>query len=269
MLLQRRSMMTVSALALALACLLCPRLASAQFDAATVLGSVVDATGARVPGATVTLKNADTGIVANDRHRQRGQLSVPERPHRHLQRARRAAGLLGRDRREHRDHRQRPPARRPDDEGRRHRRNRRRHRRGAAARERIERPRPGHRPRADRQPAAQRPRVRRPRAPQPGRAQVVDQRVARRLVQCQRPAQLAQQLHPRRRRQQLLRHEQPGLLESGRAGDARCGRGVQGPDQQLQRRVRPRRRRRHQRDVPQRHELSSAAPPGSSTATRR
>ena len=58
---QRRSMMSVGALALALACLLFPRIASAQFDAATVLGVVIDATGARVPGATVTLKNADTG----------------------------------------------------------------------------------------------------------------------------------------------------------------------------------------------------------------
>jgi hypothetical protein len=45
---RRRSMMTVSALALALACLLFPRIASAQFDAATVLGAVIDATGARV-----------------------------------------------------------------------------------------------------------------------------------------------------------------------------------------------------------------------------
>jgi hypothetical protein len=51
-------------LVLAIACLLVPRLATAQFDAATVLGTVVDATGAVVPGATVTLKNADTGITA-------------------------------------------------------------------------------------------------------------------------------------------------------------------------------------------------------------
>ena len=59
-----RSMMSVSVLALVLACLLVPHIASAQFDAATVLGAVADATGARVPGATVTLKNADTGIVS-------------------------------------------------------------------------------------------------------------------------------------------------------------------------------------------------------------
>ena len=51
-------------LALAVAFLLVPRLASAQFDAATVLGTVADATGGVVPGATVTLKNAETGITA-------------------------------------------------------------------------------------------------------------------------------------------------------------------------------------------------------------
>ena len=54
----------LGALALVLACLLVPRIALAQFDAATVLGTVVDATGAVVPGATVTLRNTDTGITA-------------------------------------------------------------------------------------------------------------------------------------------------------------------------------------------------------------
>lgn len=39
--------------------------AFAQFDAATVLGSVRDATGAVMPGVTVTLKNIDTGIAAS------------------------------------------------------------------------------------------------------------------------------------------------------------------------------------------------------------
>ena len=55
---------TVTGLAGGRALAMVPRIASAQFDAATVLGAVIDATGARVPGATVTLKNADTGIVS-------------------------------------------------------------------------------------------------------------------------------------------------------------------------------------------------------------
>jgi len=59
-----RCSMRACAFALVLAGLLYPRLASAQFDSATVLGAVVDASGAVVPGATVTLRNADTGITA-------------------------------------------------------------------------------------------------------------------------------------------------------------------------------------------------------------
>jgi hypothetical protein len=44
--------------------LLIPAGAFAQFDAATVLGTVRDSSGAIVPGATVTLKNVSTGIAA-------------------------------------------------------------------------------------------------------------------------------------------------------------------------------------------------------------
>jgi outer membrane receptor protein involved in Fe transport len=45
--------------------LLLPSTARAQFDAATVLGNVTDEQGAAVPGATVTLTNLATGIVAS------------------------------------------------------------------------------------------------------------------------------------------------------------------------------------------------------------
>ena len=44
--------------------LLAPASASAQFDSATVLGRITDQSAAAVPGATVTLTNTATGIVA-------------------------------------------------------------------------------------------------------------------------------------------------------------------------------------------------------------
>ena len=93
--------------------LLCPAVARAQFDTATVLGSVKDSSGAVVPGATVTLKNVGDRHYRHRRHRRRRQLPVPERPRRHLHRARRAAGLLGRRGGERRGDGQRPAARRP------------------------------------------------------------------------------------------------------------------------------------------------------------
>ncbi|MBA2302762.1 MAG: TonB-dependent receptor [Acidobacteria bacterium] len=48
-----------------IAALLLPSSASAQFDTATVLGTVRDASGAVVPGVTVTLKSVSTGITAD------------------------------------------------------------------------------------------------------------------------------------------------------------------------------------------------------------
>jgi hypothetical protein len=47
------------------AALLLPCPASAQFDTATVLGTVRDASGGVVPGVTVTLKNVNTGITVD------------------------------------------------------------------------------------------------------------------------------------------------------------------------------------------------------------
>jgi hypothetical protein len=62
-----RSVMAVLSIAL-----LPAATASAQFDAATVLGAVRDASGAVVPGATVTLKNTGTGISATTTSDQDG-----------------------------------------------------------------------------------------------------------------------------------------------------------------------------------------------------
>ena len=53
------------ALAALVAILASATAAFAQFDTASVLGTVRDSTGAVVPGATVTLKNVSTGILAN------------------------------------------------------------------------------------------------------------------------------------------------------------------------------------------------------------
>src|SRR5215208_6022131 len=50
--------------AMLVAAVLLPAGAFAQFDTATVLGTVRDSSGGVVPGATVTLKNTATGIVA-------------------------------------------------------------------------------------------------------------------------------------------------------------------------------------------------------------
>ena len=104
----------------------------------------------------------------------------------------------------------------------------------------------------------------------PGRAPVGAEHrrlhAARRLVQRQRPALDLQQLPDRRRRQQRLRHQQPGLLEPGDAAGARRGRRVQGRHQQHERRVRALGRRDHQRRVCQRHQHLSRRRCGSSCA---
>jgi hypothetical protein len=60
---RRPSISRLACVALA-TCLLFPSLASAQFDTATVLGTVRDASGSHVPGVSVTLNNVNTGITA-------------------------------------------------------------------------------------------------------------------------------------------------------------------------------------------------------------
>lgn len=55
---------TVGSVLIALALVLVPAAARAQFDSATVLGLITDQTAAALPGATVTLTNLETGIQA-------------------------------------------------------------------------------------------------------------------------------------------------------------------------------------------------------------
>ena len=54
----------VRALCLLFAALLLPAVTSAQFDTATVVGTIKDASGGVVPGVTVSLRNVSTGIAA-------------------------------------------------------------------------------------------------------------------------------------------------------------------------------------------------------------
>ena len=243
--------------------------AFAQFDTASVLGTVRDSTGAVVPGATVTLKNVSTGILANTVSDDKGDYQFQNvRIGWYTVRAE----LQGFSAAEAEDVQVTVNARQrvdlalkvgnvgetvvvtgaatlleseSSDRGQ------------VIGKEQIVNLPLNGRAYADL--ALLSPGVR--------RSAISDSRDASFNVNGLRSAR--QQLHAGRRRQQLVRHQQPGLLEPGRATLARRGRGVQGPDQQLQRRVRPHRRRRGQRLDPQRHQRSSAAAPGSSTATTR
>ena len=87
---------------------LLPATSFAQFDTATVLGTVKDSSGAVVPGATVTLKNTATGITANAVTDADGNYQFLNVRDRHLHRPRRAAGLLGRRSQGRRGHRRAP-----------------------------------------------------------------------------------------------------------------------------------------------------------------
>ena len=55
-------------------------LASGQTFRGTILGSVNDVSGAAVPGATVTVRNTETGLVRTTETQADGSYSVPELP---------------------------------------------------------------------------------------------------------------------------------------------------------------------------------------------
>ena len=83
-------------LAAIVAILVSPAAGFAQFDTASVLGTVRDSTGAVVPGATVTLKNVGTGITATTVSDENGDFQFLNVQDRLVHGARRAAGLFGR-----------------------------------------------------------------------------------------------------------------------------------------------------------------------------
>ena len=71
--------MTRGFLALTLV-LLATTLAGGQTFRGTVLGTVTDASGAAIPGASVTVRNADTGLVRTTETQADGGYRVPELP---------------------------------------------------------------------------------------------------------------------------------------------------------------------------------------------
>jgi hypothetical protein len=62
---------------LAAICLFSSGIATAQFDNGSIVGTVHDATGAVVPGATITVTNSATGIVSTRRTNDTGDYEVP------------------------------------------------------------------------------------------------------------------------------------------------------------------------------------------------
>ena len=77
----------------------------------------------------------------------------------------------------------------------------------------------------------------------------------------------AEQLPARRRGQQLDLDERPGAVDAGLAAVDRRDRRVQGGDQPVRRRIRPRAGRRDRRQHQVRHEPASAAPSTTTSAT--
>ena len=236
---------------LALLAVLAPPAASAQIDTGTIVGRVQDPTGAVLPGVTVTAHAGGHRRGRLHRHQRQRRVRVPRAAHRRLHRAAELAGLQ---------------------EGQLHRRcelnvqdrvrldfelgvgalteevtvsGRRRAAADAVGRHRQRRRRAaGARPAAARPPllGAGVPVARRRGGPgrhhQPRRGHV---------LQRQRQLRHVEQLHARRRRQQLVLDQPAGAQPAGRAAAGRRAAGVQGADAHLLGRVRQGRRRGDQR----------------------
>ena len=239
----------VCAFVLQFVLLITPAAALAQFDSATVVGTVRDASGGSVPAAKVTLTGVETGHLRRQDVDRDRRLRVSRGPAGRLRRDRREDGIRARPGRQRHGPGRRAPAGGFDDAGGAGHREGRGHGIVAAARNRFESARPGHQRRPDARAAAPLARVLVTGAPddrrQAGRFVAHDREYAARgRLERQRPAQHLQQLPDRRRRQQRLRHQQPGILQPGDAAVAGRDRRVQGRHQQHERRVRARGRAR-------------------------
>ena len=89
-----------------------PTVLFGQFEAATVLGTIRDASGAVVPNCKVTLENVNTGVAVDIQDRRKWQLRVRQSAPRHLQGSGRGGRIPDGRRRILRTNHQRPPARR-------------------------------------------------------------------------------------------------------------------------------------------------------------
>ena len=226
-----------------------PALSAAQITRGAVSGTVRDATGAVVPGASVTVTNMDTNISRSVVTDAQGFFRVPGPRARPLRCQGRAQRLL--DRRVQ----GRPPGvgqrghDQPRAEGGRRRRGPHRGRPGRVHRAQQDEPDRSARPPWPAQ-VVELPLSARPRRQQPDRHGAERQpRQRPGHLRRQRPALAQQQLHDRRLGQQ--RHQRHHRDDAARAGG---GGRVPGADERLQRRVRAQQRRPGQRHHQVRHE---------------
>src|SRR5689334_23868688 len=72
-----RTLATIAVFCLLSASMAAPRLA-AQGTTATILGTVMDSTGAAIPGAAVQVKNVGTGLIQSTQSDPQGRYRVPD-----------------------------------------------------------------------------------------------------------------------------------------------------------------------------------------------
>ena len=228
---------------------------AAQTTTGGITGVVRDAGGGVMPGVTVTATHEATNAVTTAVTQRRRPLRAARPAGRPLLRRGRAARLPEREEHGHRRARQRgcPPRHRAEGGCRHRHRHRQRHGvdRGHHDRNAQDHRRSG----AHREPAAQRPQrhavddARRRRAARSHRPHVGRDLSRDPAGVVQRRARQHHELRARRRVEQRSLHQRPEPdAEPGRAA------GVQRPDQQLQRRVRPERRRDRQCGHPRGHQ---------------